>query len=183
VEYQQENAGFLQEFREFIGVRTAFLGFLAISSVFLPLSNLHFQVLPLEPYGIDSGVLNILSPTLITVIATIVAFIAVVSIFSMRTSYRGRGKRDARRKALTSITVTMITLIAYLLIRLIYSKYIASVSYIGSSDPRKLYFDVPLLLAYATFFSHLTQTLMLVAMSKFYRQNQLQSLKDNTSPD
>lgn len=169
MEYTQKEVGFLPQFGEFIGVRTAFLGSLAIISVFFPFINKRFQTIPVEAYGIDDGVFNILPPTLITVIATIVAFIAVISIFSMRGSYRGRGKRDARRKAWISITVSMANLVAYLIIYKIYRMYIYPVVNISVDDLRKLFFEAPLLLVYTTFYSHLTQTLMLVAMTKFYR--------------
>ena len=132
--------------------------------------NNHFQAIPLKAYGIDDGVFDILPPKLITLIATIVAFIAVVSIFSMRGSYRGRGKRDAQSKAWISLTVSMANLIAYLVIQKIYSMYINPVVNISIADLRKLLFEAPLLLVYTTFFSHLTQTLMLMAMTKFYRE-------------
>lgn len=169
MEYLQKEPDLLQDFFEFIGVRTAFWGFLAIISVFLPLSNYFSQVLPLEKYGVNYGVFDILSPTLITVITTVVTLVAVISIFTTRGSYRGRGERDARRKAWISIRVTIATLIGYIIIHKIYSMFTYPVVNINIADLRKLYFEVPLLLAYATFFSHLTQTLMLVAMTKFYR--------------
>lgn len=169
MEYPQKEAGALQEFGEFIGVRTAFWGLLGVFSVFLPFLNHRFQAIPVKAYGIDDGVFNILPPSLITVIATIVAFTAAVSIFSLRGTYRGRGQRDARSKAWTSIRVSLATLVLYLIIHKVYSMYIYPVVNISISDLRKLYFEAPLLLAYTTFFSHLTQTLMLVAMTKFYR--------------
>lgn len=170
MEYPQEEAGALKEFREFIGVRTAFLGLLAIMSAFFPFLNKYFQLLPLEQYGVNDGVFNIFSPTLITVIATVVTLVAVLSIFTMRGSYRGRGKRDARRKAWISIRTSIATFIVYLIIYKIYIMYTYPVLNISINDLRKLYFEAPLLLCYASFFSHLTQTLMLVAMTKFYRK-------------
>lgn len=106
MEYPQKEAGFLPEILEFMGVRTTFLGLLGIFSVFLPFLNNRFQTIPMKAYGIDDGVFDLLPPTLINVIAKMVAFIAVVSIFSMRSSYRGRGKRDAQHKAWISIRLS-----------------------------------------------------------------------------
>ncbi len=53
--------------------------------------------------------------------------------------------------------------------------YIYPVVNISIADLRKLYFEAPLMLAYATFFSQLTQAWMLVEITKFYRNKQQKS--------
>lgn len=176
MEYSQDEAGFLQELVKFIGVRTTFFGLVAIFSAFLPLLNETSQVLPVEAVGVNDGVFDIISPFFITVISTFMTFLAVVTIFSTRGSYRGRGKRDAGKKALISLRITLIALISYIALYQLYSKPPNIIFHITLIGLQKLYFEVPLLLAYATFFSHLTQTLMLVAMTKFYKDKNPQPL-------
>ena len=179
--YPQKEARFSQDFRDFIGIRTAFLGLVAVISVFFPLFNFIFQTIPLEQYEVEDGVYNIFSPVLITGITTLMTLVAVFSILMTRGSYMGRGKRDAQRKAWTSIRVSIGTLIGYVIIYKIYTMYTYPMLNVSINDMRKLYFEVPLLICYASFYSHLTQTLMLVAMTKFYKKDQLQKLMDITS--
>jgi hypothetical protein len=171
VNYPPGEAGALQELREFIGTRTGFLGLFAFFSVFLPLLSKITQLIPMEEYGVYDGVLDYLPPTLLTALATVMTLFAVVMIFTTRGSYKGRGKRDAPRKAWISIRVSLIMLIIYIAIYHFYFNYTQPFVNISKNDLRKLFFEVPLLITYTTFFSHLTQTLMLVAMTKFYRNN------------
>lgn len=169
MEHRTQQHGLVQEFRDFIALRTNFLGLLAVFSAFLPLLSSSLQVYPFSEYGIDDGVFSIFPPTAATAIATTVTLVAVISIFAMRTSYCGFGKRDARRKALTSLRVCVGALIFYIIIHQLYREqpYLALDTF--SNNFRQLYFEAPLVIAYATFFSHLTQSLMLVAMTQFYK--------------
>ena len=166
----KKKAGFFQEFGDFVTLRTNFLGLLAVISAFLPLLNSAFQMLPLKEYGVDNGVFSILPPILVTGIATTVAFVAVLSIFSMRATYCGFGKRDARRKALISATISIAMLILYITAYYLYHEYAYFSLSVISHSLENLYFEAPLTIIYATFFSHLTQTLMLLAMLLFYKK-------------
>jgi hypothetical protein len=170
VEFPQKGAGFLREFREFITFLRTLWGLLAGISVFFPLSSVFLKVIPLEAYGAN-GVFNILSPPLITVVATVVTLFVVLSTFGRRDEFRGLGGRNARRQAWISMGVSMAALMTYMTIHQIYDEYAYSVFGIGSDDPRKLFFEIPLLVAYTAFFSLLTRAFMLLGMAEFYRDD------------
>lgn len=170
MEHSQKKAGVFQEFLDFITIRTAFGGLLAVWTVFLPLLNNSFQVLPLKEYGVDNGVFDILTPTWITVITTTITLVALLSIFAMRASFCGFGKRDARRKALISISISIAMLALYTVAHQIYQEYAYFSLGVVHHSLQQLYFEVPLLILYATFFSHLTQTSMLLAIIRFYKK-------------
>lgn len=171
MESQQRGAGFLREFREFITFLSTLWGLLAGISVFFPLSSVFIQVIPLKAWGDNDGVFNILSPPLITAVATVVTLFVVLSTFGRRDALKGIGGRDARRQAWISMGVSMAALISYMAIHQIYYEYAYSVFGMGSDDPRKLFFEVPLLVAYTVFFSLLTRAFMLLGMTEFYRDD------------
>lgn len=170
MELSPKKARFFRDFRDFITVRTAFGGLLAVFTAFLPLLNDSFQVLPLKEYGVDNGVFDILTPTMVTVITTVITLIAVLSIFAMRASFCGFGKRDARRKALISISISIAMLTLYIFAHQQYQEYTYFSLSVVRHSLQQLYFEVPLLIIYATFFSHLTQTSMLLAIIRFYKK-------------
>ena len=170
MKHPKKKAGVFQEFGDFLALRTHFLGLLAVFSAFLPLLNSSFQLLPMEAYGVDNGVFSIFPPILVTAIATTVAFVAVLSIFATRATYCGFGKRDARRKALISATISIAMLILYIAAHYLYHEYSYFSLSVVSDSLENLYFEAPLTMIYTTFFSHLTQTLMLLAMIQFYKK-------------
>lgn len=168
MESPQRGRDFLKEFREFIAFLSTLWGLLAGISVFFPLSSVFLKVIPLKAYEAD-GVFNHLSPPLITAVATVVTFFLVLSTFSQREEYKGVSRNNIRRRAWISMGVGMIALIAYITIHQIYAEYGDSVFGLGSDDPRKLFFEIPLLVAYTAFFALLTRAFMLLGMMEFYR--------------
>jgi hypothetical protein len=170
VESPQRGVGFLREFREFIKFLSTLWGLLAGISVFFPLSSVFFKVIPLGAYG-ATGVFNHLSPPLITAVATVVTLFVVLSTFGRRDEFKGLGRRDARRQAWISMVVGMAALIAYMTIHQIYAEYGYSGFGLGSDDPLKLFFEIPLLVAYTVFFSLFTRAFMLLGMAEFYRDD------------
>lgn len=170
VESPQRGAGFLQEFREFITFLNSLWGVLAGISVFFPLSSTFLGVIPLASYEAD-GVFDHLSPPLITAVATVITLFVVLSTFGRRDEFRGMGRRNARHQAWISMGVSMAALIAYITIHQIYAEYGYSGFGLGSNDPRKLFFEVPLLVVYTSFFSLLTRAFMLLGMAEFYRDD------------
>ncbi|RXK84785.1 hypothetical protein EST62_08825 [Chlorobaculum sp. 24CR] len=170
MEHSPKKARFFLDFRDFITVRTTFGGLVAVFTAFLPLLNNAFQVLPLKEYGVDNGVFDILMPTWITVITTTITLVAVLSIFAMRDSFCGIGKRDARRKALISVSISIAMLTLYIVAYQLYYEYTYFSLSVVHHSLQQLYFEVPLLIIYATFFSHLTQASMLLAIIKFYKK-------------
>jgi len=163
-------AGFLREFREFITFLGTLWGLLAGISVFFPLSSVFLKVIPLGAYE-DDGVFNHLSPPLITAVATVVTLFVVLSTFGRRDELKGVRRHHARRQAWISMGVGMVALISYMTIHQIYAEYGYSVFGLGSDDPRKLFFEIPLLVAYSAFFALLTRAFMLLGMTEFYRND------------
>lgn len=172
VESQPKGASFLKEFREFITFLGSLWGILAGISVFFPLSSVLLKVIPLQKYGDNGGVFNILSPQLITAVATVVTLFIVLSTFGSRDAYHEIGRRNnARRQAWISMGVSMAALITYMTIHQVYSELGYSKFGLGGDDPRKLFFEVPLMFAYTALFSLLTRAFMLLGMTEFYRDN------------
>jgi hypothetical protein len=168
VESQKRGEGFLSEFREFIAFLGTLWGILAGISVFFPLSSVFLKVIPLERYEAD-GVFNHLSPPLITAVATVVTLFVILSTFGRRHEFMGRNLRKVRRHAWISMGVSMAALVAYMTIHQIYAQYAFSVFGLGSDDPLKLFFEIPLMAAYTAFFCLLTRAFMLLGMEEFYR--------------
>lgn len=171
MESPQRGEGFLKEFREFIEFLGTLWGLLAGISVLFPLSSVFIQVIPLKAWGDDDGVFNILSPPLITSVATVVTLFVVLSTFGRRRALKGIGRNNARRQAWVSMGIGMTALVMYMVIYQVYDEYAYSVFEMGSDDPRKLFFEVPLMVSYTIFFSLLTRAFMLLGMTEFYRED------------
>jgi hypothetical protein len=167
LETPQRGAGFLEEFREFLTFVGTLWGLLAGISVFFPLSSVFLNVIPLGSYGED-GVFNILSPHLVTVVATVVTLFVVLSTFGRRDAFKVLGRRKVRRRAWFSMGVGLAALMIYMATHQTYGEYAYSVFGFGSDDPRKLLFEMPLLIAYTAFFSLLARAFMLLGMVEFY---------------
>ncbi len=170
MESPKRGAHFLREFREFIAFLSTLWGLLAGISVFFPLSSIFLKAIPLKAYEAN-GVFNHLSPPLVTAVATVVTLFLVLSTFGKREEFKGVRRNNARRQAWISMGVSMIALITYMTIHQIYAEYGYSVFGLGSGDPRKLFFEIPLLVAYTAFFALLTRAFMLLGMVEFYRND------------
>jgi hypothetical protein len=165
----EKGTGFLEEFKEFIAFLQKLWGMLAGISVFFPLSNIFFKVLPLKTYG-EGGVYEHLSPSLITTITTLVTLFVVFSIFSNRSKFKEKQKRRGiQRHAWISFGIGILALVTYLIIYVVYFEYAWSVWGWGSGDPHKLFAEVPLLAAYSAFFAFITRAFMLLGMIEFFR--------------
>jgi len=169
MEPRKKGVGFLTEFREFITFLSTLWGLLAGISVFFPLSSVLLKAIPLGKYGENDGLFNILSPQLITLVATVVTLFVILSTFGRRNVFKGQGVRIARRQGWISMGASMAALITYITIHQVYGEHAYITFGMGSDDPRKLIFEVPLLLTYAAFFSLLTRAFMLLGMIEFYR--------------
>jgi len=159
---------FLHEFREFVAFLGTLWGILAGISVFFPLSSALLEAIPLGRYGDDGGVFNIFPPHLITLIATVFTLFLVLSTFGKRKVLTARGNTNVRRRAWVSLAFGLAAVVAYVSIYSAYREYAWGVFGLGSDDPRKVFFEVPLLLTYVAFFSLLTHAFMLLGMAEFY---------------
>ncbi|NTW54442.1 MAG: hypothetical protein HGB15_06745 [Chlorobaculum sp.] len=169
--YAQNNAGFLRDFSKFILSHRATGSNPAIISVFFPLLNQFIQAIPLENDCVNGDMQHIISPLVITATTMLMSCLALLSTFSMRGEFKGIGKCDAQYKALISLSIILVALIAYLKLHQIYSDIDFSLFVRPKLFLLRLFFEVPLLIAYTVFFSHLTKTLTLMALTKFYREN------------
>jgi hypothetical protein len=170
VESPKRGAEFLREIREFITFLSTLWGILAGISVFFPLSGVFLKVIPLKAYEADE-VFEHLSPQLVTAVATVVTLFLVLSTFGRRDEFKGARRTSVRRQAWISMGVSMTALVTYMIIHQIYAEYGYSVFGLGSGDPRKLFFEIPLLVAYTAFFALLTRAFMLLGMTEFYRND------------
>ena len=66
---------------------------------------------------------------------------------------------------------SMAVLMTYMVVHQLYDEYAYSVFGFGSDDPRKMFFEIPLLDAYTAFFSLFTRAFMLLGMMEFYRDD------------
>lgn len=160
---------YLDELKNFLAFLKRLWGILAGISVFFPLSNVLLQVIPLGQYGVDDGVFNILSPSLITTVAMVAALFVVLVTYASRAQLRQPKRRRAvLRSSWLSLGVGFLSLVAYLVLHQIYREYAWEPWGWGSDDPRKLIAEVPLLITYAIFFSSLTRAFMMLGILEFF---------------
>jgi hypothetical protein len=165
----QSGTEFLKEFQAFITFLQNLWGLLAGVSVFFPFSNLLLEAVPLQAYGEEGGVYNLLSPALITTATTIVTLFVLLSAFLSRGRLRGKNSRQATvRNAWVSFAVSLLFLLTYMSLYQVYAEYAWAKWGWGSGDPRKLFMEVPLLISYAAFFSLLTRAFVLLGMIEFF---------------
>ncbi len=163
---RQPGQAFLGEFKDFLVFLGTLWGLLAGISVFFPLSNTLLGVIPLKAYDAD-GVFDQLPPALITTVTTVVTLFVILWTFANRDRLRAVGRHRALRQAWTSMGVSLLALVVYLVIHQVYREYAYADWGWGSGDPRKLFAEIPLFIAYGVFFSLLTRAFVLVGMLEF----------------
>lgn len=160
---------FLEEFRDFIIFLQNLWGLLANISVVFPLSNVFIKIIPLKAYGEEGGVFEHLSPPLITTVATLVTLFVILGTFSNRDTFKEKQKRQGiQRQAWISFMIGIVSLVIYLIIYTMYLQYAWEPWGWGSGDPRKLFAEIPLLIAYSAFFALITRAFMLLGMIEFF---------------
>lgn len=154
---------FLEELRAFLVFLQSLWGILTGISIFFPLSNEFFKVIPLE-LASEDGAFFYVSPRLITAFATLVTLFVFLSTFS------NRGSRSRlSRRAWVSFIVGGVAVLAYLGTYAI-KVQIYDLAGWESDDPRHLLLELPLLLLYSTFFALVTRAFVLLGLLEFYRQ-------------
>lgn len=161
---------FLEEFRNFIAFIQNLWGLLAGISVVFPLSNVFIKIIPLKAYEEDGGVFEHLSPSLITAVATLITLFVILGLFSNRDTFKEKQKRqEIQHQAWISFVIGILALVIYLVIHTIYLQYAWEPWGWGSGDPRKLFAEIPLLVAYSAFFALITRAFMLLGMIEFFK--------------
>jgi hypothetical protein len=158
----------LQELKDFLAFLTNLWGILAGVSVFFPLSNVLVEVVPCCAYGTDECVFDLVPPILITTVATIVTLFVVQVTFAGRDQFRRSNRRAMLRKAWLSLSAGVLSLLAYVATYRAYGEYAYGYFGLGSGVPRKMLFEIPLLVAYVVFFSLLTRAFMILGMIEFF---------------
>lgn len=137
--------------------------------MFFPLSNVLVKLIPLKSYGEEGGVYEHLSPSLITTIATVVTLFVILWTFSHRSTFKGnRKRRGIQRQAWISFEAGILALVLYVAIYVTYSEYAWSELGWGSGDPRKMFAEALLLIAYSAFFALTTRAFMLLGMAEYF---------------
>ncbi len=163
-----KGAAFIKELRDFILFLQNLWSILAGISVLFPLSNVFAMIIPLQTSR-EGGVYVHLSPFLITAIATLVSLFVILSTFTNRNTFEEQRKlRKIRRQAWISFVVGILALVIYLAIYVFTAEYPYTKWGWGSDDPRFLFFEVPLLIAYSTFFAMMTRAFMILGMIEFF---------------
>ncbi len=160
----------LEQLKEFLVFLQQLWGILAGISVFFPFSNIFlYNAIPMRAYGTDDGVFDLLSPYLITTIATVVTlFVILVTFVGRRQFQNPRKKRAMLRNAWLSFGIGILSLLTYLVVHYCYREYAWVPLGMGSGDPRKLIFEIPLLITYVIFFSMFTRAFTLLGMIEFF---------------
>lgn len=158
-----EGERFLDEFKAFLAFLKSLWGVLGGISVFFPLSNVLARVIPLRSIE-DDGALVFLKPVLITAISTLITLFVVFWTFTNRGAIV-----SIQRRAWGSFLVGILMLVSYVVFYHVKASYAFSVWGWESDDPRHLLAEVPLLVAYATFFALTTRAFMLLGLLEFYR--------------
>lgn len=160
---------FLEEFKNFIAFLQNLWGLLAGISVVFPLSNVFIKIFPLKAYGEEGGVFEHLSPSLITAVTTLITLFVILGLFSNRDTFKEKQKRQGiQRQAWISFVIGILAIVIYLVIHTMYLQYAWEPWGWGSGDPRKLFAEIPLLVAYSAFFALITRAFMLLGMIEFF---------------
>jgi hypothetical protein len=164
----ERGSTYLEDLRNFLDFQKNLWGALAGISVFFPLSSALVGVIPLSAYE-SGGVFDQISPALVTILTTVVTLFVVLLTFAGRRTRRNSGTRAAmQRSAIRWFGLALAVLVGYLVLHQTYAQYAWDPWGLGSGDPRKLLFEIPLMFLYAGFFALLTRAFMLLGMMEFY---------------
>ncbi len=182
--YLKSKKSYIETIKEFLAFLQTLWGMLAGISIFFPLSNSLLNAIPMCAYKVTEKTgcpFDILSPNLITTIATVVTLFVILVTFTGRDQFRDSSKKPAMiRNAWLSFGVGILSLLTYIVVYYIYDECCWECAWVvlhyGSEDPRKLFFEIPLLITYVTFFSLFTRAFMILGMIEFFGKSEAQYL-------
>jgi hypothetical protein len=154
---------FLDELRSFFDFLQSLWGKLAGVSVFFPLFNVRFAVIPMQPLE-QEGAFHLIPTWLITALATVLALFAVLSTFTHR-----KPLTEITRKAWISFTAGMLVLIGYLILHQV-KLNLFDIWGVESGHPVHLALEMPLMVLYALFFGLMTRAFVLFGLREHYRR-------------
>ena len=160
----------LREFKDFIGFIQNLWGILSGISIFFPLSNVLFKVIPIRLTQDDpSGGWSYLSPQLVTAVSTMVTLFVLLWTFGQRGNLGDDTKNlNFSRHAWISLILGFVFLIRYLGIDA--SIYVLFYDPLGIThgDPGRFVGDIFLLLSYVGFFALVTRAFILLGMREYF---------------
>ena len=161
---------FIDEFTDFVKFLQTLWGILAGISVFFPLSNVLFKIIPMgNVYSDPPGGLAYLDPTLITTLSTIATLFVILVTFRQRDNLRTRKQQNTtQQQAWIAFGVGLLGLLLYLIVYFgIYPTFYAPFK-MWTGDPRRLIGDLLLLIFYGAFFSMITRAFVLLGMLEYF---------------
>lgn len=141
---------------------------LAGISVLFPISNVLAKVIPLAQW--PQGGFAYFNPTLVTAISTMTCLFIILSTFGRRQQFAyAKRRRLIKRESALSFVVGAIGLIVYLIGHFAVAQdFYYIVFYWASTDLRRVFGDLLLLIAYCVFFAFMTRAFMLLGMLEYY---------------
>jgi len=164
----QEEVTSIDELKQFTKFLQSLWATLAGISVLFPLSNVLTKVIPLAQW--PEGGLALISPTLVTAISTVTCLFIILWTFGRRQQFaNAKRRRLIRRESALSFVVGGIGLIVYLIghYAVVQNFYYVAFNW-ASTDPRQVFGDLLLLIAYCVFFAFMTRAFMLLGMLEYY---------------
>jgi hypothetical protein len=125
------------------------------------------KVIPLAQW--PEGGLVLISPTLVTAISTVTCLFILLGTFGRRQQFaNAKRRRFINRESALSFVVGAIGLIVYLIghYAVVANFYYVAFNW-ASTDPRQVFGDLLLLIAYCVFFAFMTRALMLLGMLEY----------------
>lgn len=154
---------FLDELTAFVEFLQGLWGVLAGISVFFPLSNVFFTVIPMQPLE-KGGAFHLIPTGLVTALATLLTLFVLLSTFTRR-----KALKDVNRKAWISLVSGVLVLIGYLILHEM-KMNIFDIWGVESGHPFHLAFEIPMMLLYAMFFALTSRAFVLLGLLEFYRR-------------
>jgi len=163
---------YLGSLKRFLVFVSSLWGILGSISAFFPLSNsLIKRAIPLQMWAKEGG-FAFLHPEICTAITTLVAVFVIFWTYGQRDRYREKVVQ-ARRIAVLSFSFGLISLLLYIVsYTLMQNDFHYDVMGWTGDDPRRLFFDVILLILYIAFFGLMTRSFMLLASIEYFKRGE-----------
>ena len=170
------NSNFLRELKALFSFLQSLWGSLSGVSLFFPLSNDLFQVIPLaemteQNWG-EGGALLFLSPKFITGMTTLIIIFILLKTISRRYELKTIPRIIIQQQASMSFGIAIAALIVYLLLVYSVSPWIDAEAFPQIYYLRrlmKILNDIFLLGFYSSFFALITKAFTLLGMREFFR--------------
>ena len=167
----QEEITSIDELKQFTKFLQSLWATLAGISVLFPLSNVLAKVIPLAQW--PEGGLALISPTLVTAISTVTCLFIILWTFGRRQQFtNAKRRRLINRQSALSFVVGGIGLMVYLIghYAVVQNFYYVMFNW-ANNDPRQVFGDLLMLIAYCVFFAFMTRACMLLGMLEYYGSN------------